>query len=149
MYDTLQTIHVLAAVVWVGGGVFHVFASAQLDGASPEVMERWAAVGQRAGQVYYGPAAILTLLAGIGMVLVGDISWGEPFISIGLGGVAASIVLGAVLVERASKELTAEIEGGGGDPERVAELTLRIRMLSVADVAILTVVIWAMVVQPG
>ena len=147
MYDVLQSIHVIAAIAWVGGGIFHVFASTQLAGAPPETMGHWAQVGERAGQVYYGPAAVLTLLAGIGMVLVGDLSWGQPLVSVGFTGVALSFVLGAVLTERASKELTAELDGG--DTGRIASLQQRIRMYSVLDVVVLLVVVVVMVVQPG
>ena len=148
MYDTFQVIHVIAAVAWVGGGIFHVFASAQLAGAPSEMLGHWAAIGEEAGRKYYSPAAILTLLAGIGMVVVGDIGWGEPIVTVGFAGVVASIVLGAVLTERASKELAMAVEAGAG-PERITALRSRIRLYSVLDVVVLTAVIVVMVVRPG
>ncbi len=151
MYDTLQTIHVIAAVAWVGGGIFHVFASAQLAGSPPEMMRRWGEVGAAAGQRFYGPAAVVTLLAGIGMVLAsqGGVSWSDPFISIGFAAVALSFVLGAVLTERASRELTEEASSASPDPARLAALSARVRLLSMLDVAVLLVAVWAMVVRPG
>lgn len=148
MYDTFQVVHVIAAVAWVGGGIFHVFASAQLASAPPTTLGHWAAVGEQAGRVYYAPAAVVTLLAGIGMVIVGGLSWGEPIVSVGFAGVAASIVLGAVLVERASADLADAVEHGAS-PERVTALRRRIRTYSVLDVAVLLVVVAVMVVRPG
>jgi hypothetical protein len=148
MYDTFEVIHVIAAVAWVGGGIFHVFASGQLAAAPPATLGHWAAVGEQAGRVYYAPAAVVTLLAGIGMVVVGDLSWGEPIVSVGFAGVAASILLGAVLTERASKDLAAAVEDGAGS-ERLTALRRRIRTYSVLDVAILLVVVAVMVVRPG
>lgn len=147
MYDVLQTIHVIAAVAWVGGGIFHTFASAQLAGAPPEALRRWYEVDQVAGNRYFAPAAITTLLAGIGMVLVSDLAWSEPFIGIGLGGVAVSIVLGAGFQERTGKELLAALDDG--DQGRVEDLQERLRMLFWIELVVLLVVVWAMVARPG
>lgn len=149
MYDILQTIHVLAAVVWVGGAVFHVFASGQLAGATPETSLWWAEIGERAGQRYYMPASILVLLAGIGMVLVGDLSWGEPVVSVGFGGIVVSAIIGAVFITRASEALVAELTSERPDAGRLASLGRRIRSLSLLDTAVLAIVIWVMVVRPG
>lgn len=148
VYDTFQVIHVVAAVAWVGGGIFHVFASAQLAGAPPELLGHWAALGEKAGRYYYSPAAIVTLLAGIGMVVVGGLSWGEPIVSVGFTGVLASLVLGAVLVRRTSGQLATAVHDGA-DAATIAGLRGRLRTYSVLNVAVLVIVVAVMVVRPG
>lgn len=96
------------------------------------------------------PASIVTLVAGVGMVLVADtIGFAEPWILVGFGGIVSSIVLGAVFVERATREMAVELRSEAPDPGTLAALCSRIRTLSALDVAVLTVVVWAMVARPG
>jgi len=155
VYVTLKFIHVMAAIVWIGAGFALTAVSVGLLQARDYVGA--ASVGRQTeafGRQVFGPAAGITLLAGIGMVLVGDLSWGETWITIGLVGVALSFVFGAVLGERASRDLrvaltaatedaTPTVDHGG-----IAGLRRRLAMVSVADLVILTIVVWAMVVKP-
>lgn len=149
MYETLQVIHVVAATVWVGGAVFHLFASAQLASAPPPVRVWWAELGDAAGRLFYMPAALVTLLAGIGTVVVGDLDWGEPFISIGFAGVVVSLGLGMGLIRPTALRLIDEARGDTPDPSRLAALGDRMRMLSTTNAVVLLVVVWAMVARPG
>lgn len=149
MYNTFQVIHVLAATVWVGGAIFHIFASAQMVGASPAVARRWAQLGDAAGQWYYSPAAVVTLLAGIGAVLAGDLDWGEPFISIGFTGIVASLAIGFAWIRPNIARMVAELEGAAPDPTVLAGIGGRIRVATMTNAAVLVVVVWAMVTRPG
>lgn len=150
LYEVLKFVHVMAAIVWIGGAAFHIFASTRLAGAPGPVALHWAEVGEASGQRFYMPASVVTLVAGVGMVLVADtIGFGEPWILVGFGGIVSSIVLGAVFVERATREMAVELRSDTPDQGTLAALAGRIRTLSALDVAVLTVVVWAMVSRPG
>jgi len=150
LYEVLKFVHVMAAIVWIGGATFHIYASTQLAGASSTVELRWAEVGEASGQHYYMPASVVTLLAGVGMVLATDtIGFGEAWILLGFAGIVASAVIGAVFIERASRDMAVELQSDVPDPGELAGLASRIRTLSLVDVSFLTVVVWAMVARPG
>src|SRR6185503_12364123 len=92
-YGILKVLHVLSAIVWMGGGValtvvlLRLLQSrdrATLGAVVPQVARFMASVG--------GPASGLLLLSGIAMVLAGHMSFKALWISLGFGGI---IVLGA------------------------------------------------------
>lgn len=149
MYDTLQTIHVIAAIAWVGGSLFHLFAATQVTASPSPLVPLWAGLGDTAGRLYYGPAAAITLLAGAGAVAVGEPDWSDPFIGIGFAGVAVSLVIGFGLIRPTGRRLQAAIQATPPDPEELAALGGRVRNFSILNSVVLLVVVWAMVVKPG
>lgn len=161
MYTTLKFIHVMAAIVWIGSGVALLSVTAALlrardyDGA--------AALGrqsQKLGTRLFAPAAVVTLIAGVAMVIVGGLSFARAWIIIGLGGVALSFVFGVVLGERAEATLREALADrgasdgpvatdGAGTDVAVAEARRRLMLTSGIDLVVLTFVVWAMVAKPG
>jgi uncharacterized membrane protein len=155
VYTTLKFIHIMAAIVWIGAGFALTTVSIGLLRAADYAGA--ASLGRQTeafGKRVFGPAAFITLLAGIGMVLVGDLSWGETWIIIGLTGVALSFVFGAVLGDRASRDLRVALAAATGDttvavdPAAIDGLRRRLALVAGADLLILTIVVWAMVVKP-
>jgi uncharacterized membrane protein len=168
MYTTLKFVHVMAAIVWIGSGVALLTVTAGMirarDYAGVVALGRQS---EKLGTRLFAPSALVTLLAGIAMVLVGGLSFTSTWIVIGFVGVAASIVFGAVLGERAQAQLLRALvpatgEGAstpraalGDTPARpvvdAAVDAARRRLLAVSciDLAILTAVVWVMVAKPG
>jgi uncharacterized membrane protein len=151
MYSTLQVIHVLAAAIWFGSAV-----------ALNIMLGRLSAAGDRSGQAVvvgqatwfskgvFDPAAIVTLLAGIGMVLTSDgaLSFGDLWITLGFTAVILTLGIGHGMITPTVKKLRAVIESEGPDSPNAGPLEKRIAMLSMLDILILVVAIWAMVVKP-
>lgn len=150
MYLTLKLIHIVSAIVWVGAAFTFLVMDMRAARARDHDTQRVLLDnGEAFGKTVFGPAAIVTLLAGVGMVLVGDLSFGAPWIGIGFAGIASSIVIGAVPVQRAVKELRARVAAAGfGDPGAQA-VARRLTLLTQIDFAVLLVVVWAMVTKPG
>lgn len=174
MYTTLKFVHVMASIVWIGSGVALLTVTAGMvrarDYAGVAALGRQ---GEKLGTRLFAPSALLTLLAGVAMVLVGDLSFASTWIVIGLVGVAASFVFGAVLGERAQAQLRETLAPrvsavpssdstppavGSTDPvttqpavDDVAVDAARRRLMTVStvDLIILTVVVWAMVAKPS
>lgn len=152
MYMTLQVIHVLAAAVWFGAAVALNIMLGRLstagDNAGKAVVAGQATWFSRG---VFDPAAIVTLLAGIGMVLASDgaISFGDMWITIGFAGVILTLGIGHGMISPTVKKLQNVMQTEGPDSPNAPPLEKRIAMLSMIDILILVIVIWAMVTQPG
>jgi uncharacterized membrane protein len=157
MYTTLKFVHVLASIVWLGSAfALLVLTSRTVRARNYTGATALAAQSETLGRAIFGPAAMVTLVAGVAMVVVGRLSFTDAWIGIGLVGVAVSFVLGAVLSERAARQLrsvlpseqpadvTAEVDHGAIDRVR-----RRLVLISGLDLTVLTVVVWAMVAKPG
>ena len=149
MYDTFKFLHVASAIVWLGSGVAVMSLMAQLRSAGdgPTLMGVTRQM-DNLGKRLFGPAAMSTLLFGVVTVIVGDLGFSEPWIVIGIVGVAVS--MGSVVFRNRMQQrlVTALDERGPQDPE-VAATGRRIGMLNMLDLVLLFIVVWAMVVKPG
>ena len=111
MYEFLLAVHVLAAVIWVGGGVtMHIFGRlATKEG--PERQLAFTGESIRIGNMVYAPLSVILLIAGILLVDEVGYSYGDPWITIGFLGFLVSFVLGVGYYPRAAKRY-AEVAAG-------------------------------------
>lgn len=149
MYEAFKLIHVSAAIIWLGAGVAFAVMNARVSRSGNEIA---AAIlgeqGEALGKTLFMPASIVTLLAGIGMVVVADsIGFGDLWITLGFAGIIVSAVLGAGPITKATEALRAAAERG--DRDTVAALQKRVGLLGTADLTLLFAVVWAMVYKPG
>lgn len=143
MYELFKFIHVASVIVWVGGVVTIGILNARLARAgAPHVQAALAVQSRVFGQRVMGPAAILTLVAGIVTMFAGEISLAAPWILWGLFSVAASLLLGATVIRRTTERIAA----GPGDPR---PLQARLGRLNVLNLVILFSAVAAMVFKPS
>jgi hypothetical protein len=118
-YDLLKTIHVLAAIVWVGGGIFMP--------ASMTVL----------------------LMGILMVSLTDGLEFLDLWIVLGLAGIASTIAIGAgFLGPEAGRLGTLVAERGMADPE-VRRRRDRIFLVSRIDLAVIVLVVVVMVFKPG
>jgi hypothetical protein len=85
MEETLLVVHILSAAVWIGTGVFFMYAGPRFRGIGGPAVIGWIQVALSAIPRFISPAAILTVLSGIVLVLVEEEwAWSDGFVSIGL-----------------------------------------------------------------
>jgi uncharacterized membrane protein len=148
-YFAFKTVHVIAAVVWVGGGVLLVLlgivAERKSDPGELATVARQAAwVGQRV----FAPVGLVVLLMGIAMMVNTNWGWGKFWVTIGLLGYAATFINGiAVLGPMAKRAETLITEKGADDPASVA-CVQKLLLLARVDMAVLLIVIVDMVTKP-
>ena len=148
MYDFLKFLHVLAAVVWVGGGLALNFLGTRLAtaGTSAEIAG-FARQLEWMGTRIFMPSSLLLLLAGIFMT-IDAWSFEDLWIVIGMGGFLYSFINGAFFVGplsgRTGKLLA---EKGAEDPQVLANIQ-RLFVLGRVELAILVIVVWAMTMKP-
>lgn len=149
--EILKTIHVLAAVVWVGGAAASQFYAIRIQRSGDPA--RLAAFGKDAewvGMRVFMPASILVLLLGIWMVVrVEFYAFGDAWILIGLGGILFSALVGSLFLGPESGRLGKLIEAEGPENPEVQRRMSRLYLVSRIELAILLLVVVDMVVRPG
>jgi uncharacterized membrane protein len=148
-YSAFKTVHVLAAIIWLGGGsllvILGLMAVRQNDPAEMVTVARQAAL---VGQKIFAPAGIVVVAMGIAMMVNGHLDWGQFWVTAGLVGYAITFVTGtAVLAPLAKKIVATTSEKGAEAPETIA-LVKRILLIARFDVMMLFLVVVDMVVKP-
>ena len=149
MYEFLLAVHVLAAVIWVGGGVtMHIFGRlATKEG--PERQLAFTGESIRIGNMVYAPLSVILLIAGILLVDEVGYSYGDPWITIGFLGFLVSFVLGVGYYPRAAKRY-AEVAAGESPGSSAAEAIYeRTAVVNMFELTVLLLVVIDMAVKPG
>jgi len=148
-YSAFKTVHVIAAIVWIGGGtlltILGVAAERKRDPIELANIARQAAT---VGEKVFAPAGLVVVAMGIAMMLNTDWGWGKFWIVAGLVGYAITFVTGVGVLSPLAKKVTALTEEKGPThPETAAAIT-RILTIARIDVAMLLLVIVDMVTKP-
>ena len=145
LYEWLMFVHVLAAMVWLGGLVaLLAFGRRTLSEADPGAVARFVGSLRVVGPAFLAPAAGLVLALGIWMVLDSD-AWdfGQLWVQLGLGLFAAAFLVGAVWQSRTALAATRS-----DDAE--ARRQLRRWLWGYGLIVLLLVVaVWDMTTKPG
>jgi len=150
MIDWLHLIHVLAAMVWLGGGSVLVLVAARTRSSSnPEAIAEFARLIPYIGIRVLGPAWIVVLVTGVGMVLLSS-EWRftQLWILIALGLFAVAFLIGAVFMSQAGIRL--DRAARGNDPQANLPSLLQRWLVGYSVVlAVLLVAVWDMIFKPG
>ena len=148
-YFVFKMLHVGAAVIWVGGGLFLTICALLAEIASND--EQLLQVGHWAetiaGRLF--PAMSFVVLGfGIAMTANGDIGYNQFWIIFGLIAWASSAATGILFLGPEAKRLNAvAAKHGPSSPEAKARLQ-RILLVARADVALMFLIVFDMVVKP-
>jgi uncharacterized membrane protein len=149
MYSLFKFLHIVGAIGWIGGLItFSLLSISAARENDPSVLATMTRLMRLNGMLVIGPAAGLTLIAG--MVMIAVSSMGVPFWVIwGFAAISVSIALGATLIRRANDKARAVVTTTEpGDPRlRAAQRWLA--TLNLINVLVLLSAVWAMVVKPN
>ena len=148
-YSAFKAIHVIAAVIWIGGGallmILGIAAERKRDPVELATVARQAAM---VGEKLFAPAGIVVVAMGVAMMVNTNWGWGHFWVIAGLVGYAITFVTGvAVLSPRTKKIAALTQEKGATHPETAAAITRVLQIVRV-DVAMLLLVVVDMVVKP-
>jgi len=151
VYDTLKWVHIMAAIVWVGGGIFvQIYASRMRRAGEDDRLAAFARDVEKLGNMVFLPASVVVLVMGIAMVWYAPfIEWNDTWILLGLLGILSTALFGALFIgPEAGKVGSLSLERGAGDPEVRARIK-RLFLVSRIDLAVIIFVIAMMVFKPG
>jgi len=151
-YNSLKFVHVLSAVVWVGGActlqAFAIRISASGDGLR---MATFAKDAEYVGNRIYLPSSIILLVSGIFTIHESSGAWSydQTWVQIGLAMILVSIAIGAGFIGPEAGRVARAIEKHGPASDEARHHINRIFLVSRFELLLLLLVIFDMVVKPG
>ena len=149
MYDVLKYIHIIAAVVWVGGAfTSQLFAIKAQRSSDPVDLIRLGRLFEYVGLRVYAPASIILIIAGVLMTL-DRWSFGQLWISISLTLWLLSFLAGLFYLGPKSKTLAELFEREGPTSPAGVALRSRLFLISRTELVFFVIIIALMVFKPG
>jgi uncharacterized membrane protein len=149
LYDWLMFLHILAAMVWVGGLLaVGVLAARVLQSGEGDAIASFVRNLRVIGPLVFAPAMVAVLGLGIWLVLDNDAwSFGQTWVWLALALFAAAFLVGAVFQSRAA--IAAERAAAAGKDAEAAGQLRRWTWGMGLILLVLIAVTWDMVIKPG
>jgi uncharacterized membrane protein len=149
-YLAFKGIHVIAAVLWIGGGAFLTFMAIATERAEdPGRLIEVARQAEWGATRIFVPASFIVLAMGIAMTINGDLEWGQFWLVFGLVAWAISTAIGIGFLTPRIKTLNALIEERGERDAAVEAAVQPILLAARLDIALLLLIVIDMTVKPS
>ena len=148
-YALFKAVHVLFAVIWVGGGVTIMIHAIRAQNARDA--EGIVTVAKQAafmGEKVFAPVGLVTFLMGIAMMINTNLGWGHFWIVAGLIGYASTFIVGVAILSPMAKKIDASAAANGPTHPETLALIDRIMLIGRFDIAVLMLVVLDMVTKP-
>jgi uncharacterized membrane protein len=149
MYTALLFVHIVCAVIWVGGAftlqLLAVLANRSTD---PSDLPRFARNSEIIGTRVFIPVATLLFIAGVAMTLQAW-SFGRAWIAVSVTLWVLSAVAGAAYLGPRAKRVSELFEAEGPTSEAGRSLLNRVFLVSRLELLSFAIVIAMMVFKPG
>lgn len=150
LYESLKTIHVLFAVIWVGGAAtVQVLVTRLARANEPARLAAFAKDVEWVGKRMFMPSSLIVLAAGIWMVVISGWNFSDLWIIFGLVGIAFSATVGSAFLGPESGRIGKLIDERGPEDSEVQSRLARIFVVSRVELVILLLIVINMVVKPG
>ncbi len=149
LYDWLMFLHVLAAMLWLGGtAAISALATYTTRRAEPAAIERFIGSLRVIGPLVLAPATFAVVGFGIWLVLDGG-AWefGQTWIRLALGLFAGAFLVGAAFQSRAA--IAAQRAAEEGNTDEAARQLRHWAWGSRIIILLLLLATWDMVFKPG
>jgi uncharacterized membrane protein len=149
MYLVLLYVHIVCAVIWVGGAFFsQLLAIRVARSTDPADLPKLGRNMEFLGMRVFLPASILLFLAGLGMVAQ-QWSFGQTWIALAIALWILSVIAGAVYVGPRTQKVAALFEAEGPASTAARALLGRIFLVSRMELVSFGIIIALMVFKPG
>jgi uncharacterized membrane protein len=148
-YEILKFLHVLAAIIWLGGGFMILTLVVRAERADDGLLLKKIAENTKwLAQRIFIPSSLAVLVLGILATIEGPWGFGDLWIVLGLIGYAASFLTGILFLEPEGKRIDAAMtEYGPGSPQAAHHIR-RINVVQRMEMVILFLVVAVMAVKP-
>ena len=148
MYDVVKYVHIVCAIVWVGGATYSQLLGLLVGrSGDPTDIPKLARNFERIGTRVFLPASILLFLAGLFMT-INRWSFQQTWISIAIVLWLVSVFIGAVYVGPRLPKMAAAFDADGPESETGLGVLRRIIVVSRAELVMLFVIVALMVFKP-
>jgi uncharacterized membrane protein len=150
-YDWFKTLHVLAAVLWVGGNVTLVtYAFLTLRQNDPAEMASFARKAALMGERFFLPLSLIVLAFGFGLMENSFSPWtyDQFFVIFALAGWGASALIGSAFLGPEAKKLGKLMPTRSPDDPEVQYKIRRILMIARIDAVLLVAIVFVMTAKP-
>jgi uncharacterized membrane protein len=150
VYELYLSLHLVCAVLWVGGGVsLHVLGRWVAKSGDDEALLAFNRNALKLSARFYAPLAIVLLVAGILLVNEVGYEYSELWISLAMLAWVLSLVLGVAFYPREGRRIEAAVADGGPSAAGVRRGINRVLTVNAIEVTILLAVVVDMAVKPG
>jgi uncharacterized membrane protein len=150
MYELLLTIHVLAAVVWVGGGTaMHILGRRVLKRGDGKEIYEFSKEINTVSLRLYAPTSLILLIAGVLLVNEAGFDFSQLWITLGFVGWGISFLVGVGYYGPQDKKLQALVAEKGPTDPGVAANVRQALMVNQVELLILFLIIVDMTTKPG
>jgi uncharacterized membrane protein len=147
--NVLKFLHVLASIIWVGGGFMFQVLLWRARSIGPEATATFNQAAEWTSQRVFMPASFAALIFGVATVISGNYDWGDTWITLGFVGFAISAVNGMAVLGPTSKKMKAIIEERGPNDPVATHMARRLDLFGRVDLVVLITVVFIMIVKPG
>ena len=148
-YSFFKSIHVITAVIWVGGAaMIQAYAFRILRTGDGKRQADFAKDTEIVGMRVFIPASLILVIAAVAMMVNLDWSWSQNWIVLGVIAFGLSFALGAGFIGPESGRIAELIEKEGPDSPAVQARIRRILTISRCELVVLLTVIVNMVIKP-
>jgi uncharacterized membrane protein len=149
MTDLLLTIHVLAAVLWVGGSAILLALGYYLRGRDISTRVEYTRWTEWLGPRYFAPLSVAVLVAGHLLVNEMGLEFDQTWLHLGQAGWLLSFIIGIAFYPREGKKRERLIEEHGMEHESVGSSINRVLTVATVDTLIIVLVVIDMTTKPG
>jgi|SRR5919201_472156 uncharacterized membrane protein len=151
MISWLLLIHILSAMVWIGGGVVLLVIGIRVrSDPDAKALAQFARLLPYVGLRVLMPAVLLVLLTGVWMVLT-SAAWriSQLWVLLALGLFAVAFLIGAIYLSRIGLQLARTAGADGTAPRQAVSVLDRWLAGYAAVLVVLLAAVWDMVFKPG
>jgi uncharacterized membrane protein len=148
-YALFRVVHVMLAVIWVGGAVLITVLALRAERArDADELATIARQAAFAGERIFAPAGGIVFLMGIAMMINTDWGWGKFWVDAGLVGYASTFITGIAVLSPMAKQIQVSADEKGPEHPDTVAIVNKILLIARVDIAVLLLVIADMVTKP-
>jgi uncharacterized membrane protein len=149
LYEFLNFVHILAAAIWVGGGItLQVLAGRARRSRDAARVQGVMSDASVVARYVFAPAALVLFVVGFGLIAEGEWDF-EPWIHFGFGAWALAFLSSVAFLGPEARRISALAYSGGEDAPELDGRLRRYFAVAGLESALLVLTIADMVVKPG
>lgn len=149
-YEIFLLFHIVGAISWVGADTYLFMSSRRVLARyeSAEVKGFMSDISYL-GPRFFIPVSLITVVFGVLTAIEGDLDFGEPWISAGLGMFVLSFILGSGFLKPRADKLDAMGDNADVNDPEYRKLVDQMLLISRVELVFLWAIVVLMVIKPG